>query len=610
MLGFCHRSCLPTMPIAHRRLVLWFCVAWLALPVHAQSEPALADLDAFVAAELQRFNTPGVSVAVVKDGKPLLVKGYGFRDVERQLLMSADTVQPIASISKSFTVAALATLVRDGKLAWDEPVRNYLPDFRLHSDELTQRLTVRDLLTHRSGLPRHDAAWFGSPFSREQLYQRLRFFEPSAGLRERFQYNNFMFMTAGYLGGKLAGSSWEQLVQQNLFEPLGMSRSSTTLPGLLALEDRGQGYQQDEQQRPKPIAYQALDAMGPTGSINSSAADMARYLLMLTQGGQFDGKTVIQRADLQAMSTPQMVLPYSGKYPELAPAQYGMGFFVGSYRGQRYFEHGGDMPGSASALYVFPDHKLGIFVSVNLTGADLRRVLPYAIADRLLGLPPVDWSTRLKTESDEGRAAERAAAQQKADPQVAGTRPAQPLSSYVGDYEHPGYGRLAITLSGDKERPLRLVYNGMNSTMAHFHYEVFKVPDNPLDLLEQSKLQFLSSFEGDVEAVQVKWEPAVGPIVFKRLPDARLKDPKVLARFVGSYAVAGNRFQVQLRADGVLVLQQPGQPARALQGLVGNRFAVVAPGGRQLVFRGPPDQPAREIAVLSPYGNFIAKRSD
>lgn len=602
------------MPLIRRHLL----ACALLLPAWAGAQNAvpppapLADLDAFVAAQLQRFNTPGVSVAVVKDGQLLLAKGYGLRNLAQQLPMTEHTVQPIASISKSFTVAALATLVRDGQLSWDEPVRSYLPGFRLASDELTNRLTVRDLVTHRSGLPRHDGAWFGSPATREQLVQRLRHFEPSAGLRERFQYNNFMFMTAGYLGGQVAGSSWEQLIDQRLFQPLGMARSSTRLADLQAQAEPGSGYVHDDAQQPKPQAYQALDAMGPTGSLNSTAADMARYLLMLTGNGQIDGKTVIQPADLAAMSSPQMVMPFSGRWPELGPRQYGMGFFTGSYRGERYFEHGGDMPGSASALWVFPAQRIGIFVSANVTGSGVRAVLPYAIADRLLGLPPVDWSTRVHSDWQQGLAAEKAAREQRVDPQVAGTRPAQPLAAYVGEYEHPGYGRLSIQASGDKERPLRLVYNGMQSRLAHFHYEVFKVPDDPLDLMEQTKLQFTSSFEGEVEAVQAKLEPAVAAIVFKRLPDERLKDRALLARLQGRYVVAGNPLTVALRADGMLTLSQPGQPARELQGLTlsaaGARFAVKGPGSRQLLFRGPADAPARELAILSPSGNFIAKR--
>ncbi len=580
-----------------------------ALPVLAQpAADPLAGLDAKIAAELERFRTPGITVAIVKDGQVLLAKGYGLRHVEQKLPMTADTVQPIASISKSFTVAAMATLVRDGKLAWDQPVREVLPDFRLYTDELTARVSVRDLVTHRTGLPRHDGAWFGSPLTREQLYARLRYMEPSAGLRERFQYNNFMFMTAGYLAGRVAGSSWEQLIDKSLFDPLGMKRSSTTLAGLNAQVDRGSGYTLDDDRRPKPQAYQALDAMGPTGSINSSANDMARYLLMLTSRGSLDGKVVIAPADLAAMTSPQMVLPFRGKYPELGPVQYGMGTFVGSYRGERYFEHGGDMPGSASQLMVFPARRIGIFVSANLSGSVARTTVPYLLADLLLGLPPVDWSGRLKAEDDEFWAAEKAATAQRVDPQVPGTQPSRPLADYAGDYEHPAYGRLQIALSGQAQRPLQLRYNGMTSAAAHFHFEVFKVPDNKLDLMEQTKLQFITNIDGDVEAVQTRMEPNVPPIVFKRLPDARLKDPKVLARFVGEYVISGNPLTVALRADGVLTLSTPGQPAYELTGLTGNRFAVKGPGDRQLVFRGPPDALADDVAVLSSWGNFIAPR--
>lgn len=592
-----------------RRAVAAALLSLSTLPALAQpAADPLAGLDAHILAELERFRTPGISVAVVKDGKVLLAKGYGLRNVEQKLPMTADTVQPIASISKSFTVAATATLVRDGKLAWDQPVRELLPDFRLHNDELTARVTVRDLVTHRTGLPRHDWAWFGSQLSREQLVQRLRFLEPSAGLRERFQYNNFMYMTAGYLAGHLAGGSWEQLIEKSLFDPLGMERSSTTLAGLNAQADRGSGYTLDDERRPKPQAYQALDAMGPTGSINSSANDMARYLLMLTSRGSIDGKTIIAPADLAAMTSPQMVLPFRGKYAELGPVVYGMGIFVGSYRGERYFEHGGDMPGSASELMVFPAQRIGIFVSANLGRSIARTTLPYLIADRLMGLQPVDWSSRLKAEDDELWAAEKAATAQRVDPQVPGTKPARSLADYAGEYEHPAYGRLAITLSGQPERPLRLSYNGLTSTAAHFHFEVFKVPDNKLDLMEQTKLQFITNLEGDVDAVQRRMDPNVPPIAFRRLPDARLKDPKVLARFIGEYVVAGNPLVVALRSDGVLTLSTPGQPVYELTGLTGNRFAVKGPGDRQLLFRGPPDVSADDVAVLSSWGNFIAAR--
>ena len=247
----------------------------LSLPrAQAQLPPAFADWDLFISQQMALWKVPGLSIALVKDGKLIQSHGYGLRDVERGLPMTENTVQPVASTTKSFTVASLATLVRDGKIEWDKPVRDYLPDFRLHSDYATQTLTVRDLVTHRSGLPRHDGVWYGSDLSREQLYQRLRHLELSAEPRARFQYNNLMYMTAGYLGGRVAGSDWETLVKTSLLQPLGMASSSFTVADLKKAADHATGYTLNDDEKPVAKPFQELVAMGPTGSLNSSAKDM------------------------------------------------------------------------------------------------------------------------------------------------------------------------------------------------------------------------------------------------------------------------------------------------------------------------------------------------
>ena len=182
----------------------------------------LDGFDEFMSAAMREFKVPGAAVAVVKDGKIILAKGYGYRDVARQLPMTGATIFPIASITKSFTVTALGTLVDQGRLDWDKPVREYLPGFRMYDPVMTEQLTTRDMVTHRSGLPRHDLIWYSSSLSREELVARLRYLEPNKPIREKFQYNNLMFVTAGYLGGRILGSNWEELVRKRVLEPLGM----------------------------------------------------------------------------------------------------------------------------------------------------------------------------------------------------------------------------------------------------------------------------------------------------------------------------------------------------------------------------------------------------
>ncbi len=266
------------------------------------ADPALADFDKFVEVELKKWNTPGVAITVVKNGKVILQRGYGYRDIEKKLPMTAETVQPIASITKSFTVSALATLVRDGKLAWDKPVRDYLPDFKLHNDYSTLNVTTRDMLSHRTGLSGHDWSWIGTQASREELYKRMQYMEPSDALRATLQPSNFMYMTSGYLGGKIAGTSWEELVQKNLFDPLAMRSANFTIDALFKAPNHATTYLHDVNEKPQPTPHLSVQAMGPTGSINATAEDMGKYLRMLMNKGQWQGKTIINAGDLIEMT--------------------------------------------------------------------------------------------------------------------------------------------------------------------------------------------------------------------------------------------------------------------------------------------------------------------
>ena len=194
---------------------------WLSGAAPTVTKGNLDGFDDFMAKAMQEFKVPGAAVAVVKDGKILLAKGYGYRDVARKLPVTGTTLFPIASITKSFTVTSLGTLADQGKLDWDKPVREYLPGFRMYDPVTTEQLTTRDMVTHRSGLPRHDLVWYSSSFTREQLVEKLRYLEPNKPIRSTFQYNNLMFLTAGYLGGRIAGTSWEELVRRARARPAG-----------------------------------------------------------------------------------------------------------------------------------------------------------------------------------------------------------------------------------------------------------------------------------------------------------------------------------------------------------------------------------------------------
>jgi CubicO group peptidase (beta-lactamase class C family) len=541
-------------------------------PSFAATKPpaqAFQGLDALIEKALVDQKIPGATVGVVVGDEVVLLKGYGLADRDAKRPMTPDTLMPIASVTKQFTVGALGTLVRQGKLDWDRPVRDYMPDFRVHDDVATLRATPRDLVTHRIGLPRHDGLWFGSTLTREQLYGRLQYLPFSRDMRVRFQYNNLMYMTAGLLGGRIAGSTWEELVRSALFEPLGMKRSSFTLKDLTADPDHALGYQLDGKRALIRDQFESAETMGPTGSINSSAREMTSYLRMMLAGGTFGGKRVLQSADVAAMMQPNTPISPSN-FPELGFGSYGMGLFVGAYRGIEFASHGGNMPGAAAVVLMVPRERIGIVVLTNRSGARLRDGLPYEIVDRLMGLPSANMVGRYGDLEAKALAGEEAAKSAGVSDRRTGTKPAHALETYAADYEHSGYGIVKVALQDGR---LQMSYNGFTTPLDHWHYEVFRAPDDRTNRLEQTRVQFETDLEGEVSTLNVPLEPNVPPTAFTRKAPAGMTTRAFLEPLLGVYEVNGIDAEVALREDGVLMYVVLGRP-RELVPVRGTLFRI------------------------------------
>lgn len=540
---------------------------------------AFQGLDALIDRALADQRIPGATVGVVVGDQVVLLKGYGLADREGKRAMTPDTLMPIASVTKQFTVGSLGTLVRQGKLDWDKPVRDYMPDFRVNDDVATLRATPRDLVTHRIGLPRHDALWFGSTLTREQLYQRLPYLPFSRDIRTRFQYNNLMYMTAGLLGGRINGSTWEQLVKGALFEPLGMKRSNFSIKELTSDPDHALGYQLDEKRELIRDPFESAETMGPTGSINSSAREMTSYLRMMLAEGTFGGQRVLQASDVAAMMQPNTPIGPQA-FPEFGYGNYGMGLFVSSYRGIEYASHGGNMPGAASVVLMVPKEKIGVVVLTNRSGARLRDGLPYEIVDRLMGLPSANMVARYGELEAKALAGEEAAKTAGVSDRVTGTKPAHPLDAYAADYEHPGYGTVNVAM---KDGRLSLNYNGFTTPLEHWHYEVFRAPDDRKNRLEQTRVQFETDLAGEVSTLTVPLEPNVPPTAFTRRAPAEMSTRAFLEPLTGVYEVNGIDAEVVLREDGVLQYVQLGRP-RELVPVRGTLFRIKDLSGVSIEF--------------------------
>ncbi len=575
-----------------------------------QAQPAsspLAGFDADVARMMADWKVPGVAIAIVRDGQVILSKGYGLRDVANRLPVTSKTIFPIASITKSFTVATLATLAGEGKIDWDKPVRDFLPEFRLADDVLTARVTVRDLVTHRTGLPRHDATWYHVEMPRADIVALLRHLEPSRDLRQSFQYNNLMFLTAGYLAGRLAGSTWEDAVRARVFAPLGMTSSNFSVDESKRSSDWAHAYQKDDAEAVHEVPLLKADDVGPAGSINSTLEDMTQYLRMYLDGGQHGGKPVLARTDVSQMMSPQMIIPSSGIDPELGFNHYGMGLFVTSYRGHTLVHHGGNLDGFSLLISFLPGAKAGAVVLTNMDSTSLREVLTYNICDRLLGLEPVDWNGRLMARYLAGKKAEADATAKNYVPRITGTRPAHAMDEYVGEYRHPAYGAIVVSRAA-KETDLAIAYHGFTSTAVHWHFEQWKVPPDALDRLERTDLAFNTDWQGHVRSVSVPMEPAVKDIEFIRQPDRRMRERGFLEPLVGTYRLGSVTLVVALRHDNVLTYTTPAGAVYRLEPLQGLTFAISGMSGGSIDFKKDASGAIIEFALTTPGGTSVATR--
>lgn len=491
-----------------------------ALPALAGAQVGrerLAGADRFIESVMKEWKIPGLAVAAIQEGQVLLLKGYGYRDVEKQLPVTAATLFAIGSNTKSFTVTVLGMLNDEGKLDWDKPVREYLPDFRLQDPTAAEQMTPRDLVTHRSGLPRHDLLWLASGLGRRQLYERLRFLQPSKPFRSTYQYQNLMFMTAGYLAEQLTGRAWEDLVRARILEPLGMARANFSVRALEGDPDSALAYA-EEKGRVVRVPYRNIDAIGPAGSINSSVEEMVRYLRFHIDLGKLGDKQLLSEKNARMMQTPQMVQPSTDEYPEIGPASYGMGLMVATYRGRKLVSHGGGIDGFVSAMSWLPNDKIGIMVLTNLGGNNpVPNLVTRYLMDCLLGLEPVDWPARVREQQKKQEKAREEAARKAAAERKAGTSFSHALSDYTGRYEHPAYGVAEVT---SREGQLAVRVAGFEVPLEHFHYDVFAVPQGlsgPLAGFARSRIMFLYDKKGDIDRVLIPLEPNADDIVFTRV---------------------------------------------------------------------------------------------
>ena len=570
----------------------------------AKIRAALEGFDQIAEDALKALKVTGAAMAVVKNDKVVYAKGFGYKDVENKIPATPDTIFAIGSSSKAFTVFALGRLVDEGKLEWEAPVRNYIPWFKLYDKEAGARLSVRDLVTHRSGLPRHDLLWYNNKTaSREDLVRALAYLPPTADLREKWQYNNLMFLTAGYLLETLTGKPWEDAVRSLVFEPLGMKRSNFSVLDSQKDSDFAFPYNFVDKAYEK-LPFRDITNVGPAGSINSSVNEMARWVAVHLADGKFEGRDLLSSSTVSDMHNPHMVTGAVSSSPDIAATAYAMGWFTDVYRGHRRVHHGGNIDGFSAQVAFLPDDGLGFVVLTNMNGTSYPELLVRTATDKSLGLEAHDWIGDAVKQLEKAEGAIKKAEEKKITRKVPGTKPAHPLADYAGLYVHPGYGSLAVELAAGR---LSFTYNSIKTNLDHWHYETFDGVTIEDPTFKDFKLTFRTDVNGRVASVTGAFEPTIDDIVFAKKPDARQYDPAFLKKLTGRYDLTGQTVVIGLRGDR-LTVSIAGQPEYQLEPDLGGEFYLKEVKSVTLRFLTDAKGEVTAAELSQPGGVFEAKK--
>lgn len=605
-----------------KKIILAITVMAIAFPSIAQKKikPApetdrFAGLDTAFERVLKDWHAAGFAVAVIEKDKVVYARGFGYKDYEKKMPVTPNTLFAIGSCTKAFTASMIGLLQKDGKLEYDKPVRNYLPELKFYNDAMNNTILVRDMMSHRTGLPRHDYSWYGFPTtSRDSLLKRIQFMEPNFGVREKWQYNNFMFFLQGMIAEKITGRKWEENIRENIFKPLGMTRTSFSVKDMEKSDDAALGYGLKKDSIIKKLDYYNIDAMGPAGSINSSVMEMANWVSTWINSGKFKGKEILPASYVTEAMSSQMVitpgLPTKEK-PDVQFSTYGFGWMMASYKGHYRVEHGGNIDGFSASTCFFPSDSVGIVVLSNQNGSSVPSVVRNLIADRMLKLPYFDWNTDLKRFSDKTKASAKEAEKAKISNRKTGTKPSHPLKDYEGLYNHPGYGTFEVMVANDSLFA-RLGKNVL--WLNHYHYDVFepydKDPADGIDTANKSplRLQFQMSESGEINAVTMALEPTLPPLKFSKTPKPKEITKDELQKYVGEYELGGVVAKVYIKGEKTLYVLVPGQPDYELVPVDQYKFSFRILSTYSVLFDINDKGESTGLTFMQPNGNFRAKR--
>lgn len=580
------------------------------------ADARLAGLDAELQKILTDWNAAGFAVAVVEKNKVVYAKGFGVKNIDNREPVTPHTLFAIGSCTKAFTSSLIGVLAEEGKLSYDEPVRTYLPALRFYNNDMDNLITLRDMMCHRTGLPRHDLSWYlNQSESRDSLIERIRYMEPTFRPKEKYQYNNFMFLAQGVVVEKLTGQSWEKNMQEKIFKPLGMARSNMPYSAVKSDTNLATPHSYKNDSTLKIVPHYNIAGMGPAGAVYSSVAEMAKWVQTWIYGGSYNGKQVIPKAHFAEATSAQMAqgagIP-SNEFPDIMGGDYGFAWGLSSYRGHYQVEHGGAIDGFIASTCFFPNDSVGIIVLSNQDSRQLPTVVRRTISDRMLKLPAKNWNKLNLEALAKSRKAQAAADSTKKTENRAATRMSHPKKDYEGIYNHPGYGNLEVLVKNDS---LFMHTTKQDYWLMNWHYDLFypidASPGEKLDTADKGNISFRfnTGLTGEIESLNAFGleAPSIHLLFTKKAKEKPLTKAE-LDTYTGEYLLAGATVKVYLKGDNTLMVEVPGQPPYELVPIGNHRFALKLVQGYFVQFDKKEGEAAISLTFQQPNGNFKAER--
>jgi len=576
----------------------------------SQLDKRLKGLDSELEKVLKKLEEPGFSVAIVENDQILYSKGFGYRDYENKIKVDSNTLFAIGSATKSFTSSLLGVLREDEKLDFEDSPIDYINELRFYNSQMNDVISIRDMMSHRTGLPRHDASWYFFPtFSKDSLVSRVKHHKPFTSVRNQWWYNNFMFMLQGVVAERITNKTWSENIKEMIFDPLGMTRSNTSIAELENSENAAFGYSQDF----KKMDYYKIAGMGPAGSINSSVNEMSKWLITWINKGEYKGKKILPpNYTEEAISSQSVVvanLPDEDN-PGLHLTNYGYGWFLSSYKGHYRVEHGGNIDGFSTSAAFYPSDKVGIIVLSNQNASNTPSIVRNIISDRMLDVKKTDWLKYHFDKLKEAELIQKELDKNEDSDKIKGTNPSRSMNEYEGEYTNLGYGTFDISMKNDS---LFMKIPNKTFWLSHHHYDTFlpyELKNGKVNLEDESVIFITFSADqlGEIKKLSTGLEPAIEePIYFDRKIKTIEIETSELDKYVGDFKFMKNMCKTYLK-DDVLYVFIAGQPEHKLNPIGKHLFSFEKLEGYKVKFDVSKNEKVTHISFIQPNGTFRYKK--